>query len=833
MRLRLLGCLRAVCAIVTLLPPLAALAETVTLPNGYSLGPLAELRDEIAFPELSPEQKQTLASQARLIIEQLYVNRYYKEAYYGQSVAIGDQMANIEVNAAELPTEILEFEIADVWNSQRDGHLKFFFPKPYACYASMMPFSLVEVFAPDAEHAVVVKSLRSFAGSLEGVPRVGDELVSYAGMPVQQAIEEQIAMYGGANNSGGYAQALYTLTVRDHRFHRVPDEDSVTMTFQTPSGSQYTVNLPWTTERDDKCVAPPGGVSSSLRDASGLDPSVPDLSLRMDMQAEDSLNEYQLLCANLESTYGIEENPKGLVLNPTDVQGIAWARYENRFGTFGYLKLGTFMNSKSQADQAFKLIRDLLTVELRNTRGLILDLRGNPGGMITLADRLPELFAARDVPVQGARLINTDLNAFVLNNSPLGTGPNAQWSALINEVAGTDARYTRTATFTTKADANEVGQAYFGPVAVLTNALTFSAAEHFAALMQDERLGTIWGEDLKTGGSGANVMEHATFVRNVGDPFTELPAGQAMRVAWRQFLRTGRNAGMVLEDQAVTADRRVRLTLEEILTGTPIQLDRITADLAFLSNGGVPSAYFEFGRQTETSIDDMELNLTVEHTDEVQVRIGGALVSRMNVGAGPAKVVRIALPTAGVRIGDILNIELGGLKYGNQVWRLKKQLTVLGHMLDVPAGGLAFEFGTATTTDPFVVLDTEPPARSRQENGWRLRNGSLGIGDGIQYEPNVNSDLSLMLDLSDRTSATLEVTADVQIEMKYDYVDVYVTFGDENLLLKRWTGRLPTATYTYNLSAAAGDRNVGLHFLFYSDGYRTDRGVEITRLRLW
>lgn len=829
-----LGILLIICALVILCAPLPTRAEVVTLPNGYSLGPLSDLRGEIVFPELSADEKQLVASQARMLLEGLYVNRYHKEAVYGASVAIGDQAKIIEQNAPSMSTEALELALSRLWHSQRDGHLNFFFPKPYSCYASMLPFTLVEVFAPDAEHSVVVKSLRSFASSLADAPQIGDELVAYDGLPIEKAIEGQIATYGGSNSSGGYAQALYTLTVRDHRLHLVPEGDSVELTFKTPEGRLYTIDAPWTTQRDDWCVTPPNGYSMAegTTDPLALAESTDD-PLREDVLQGDAQSPYLLLCSDIESAYALEQNASGLALIPTSNRDISYALVENRYGVFGYLKLATFMSTGYQADAAFELIRNLLATELRDTRGLVIDLRGNPGGTIELAEKLPQLFASREVPVQGARLLNTELNDFILNNSFLGMGPSAQWSSVINEAAGTDARYTKTATFTAGSDANAAGQAYFAPVAVLTDALTYSAAEHFASIMQDEGIATIWGEDLKTGGGASNAMDQEMFVRYVGEPFVSLPAGHSMRVAWRQFIRTGRNEGMVLEDLAVTSDRRVRLTLDELLSGTPTQLNRITSDLAYLSARGVSSAYFGFPKQTESSIDAIGIDLTVTNTDDVQVWIDGRFASKVKVSAKQAKAVQIEIPSADVEVGDTLDIELRGIKYADQVWRLKKQLTVLGHMVTIPAQGLSFDFSQSTDLGPFTVTNIKPWINSTPENGWRLRDGTLGIGDGIQYKRNVKSDLAVMLDLSGRAFSGLEVTADVQTERKYDYVDLYVVTKDETIPLDRWTGLLPTTTYSYDLSFVAGEQNVGLHFLFYSDGYMTDRGVEISSLRLF
>ena len=94
---------------------------------------------------------------------------------------------------------------------------------------------------------------------------------------------------------------------------------------------------------------------------------------------------------------------------------------------------------------------------------------------------------------------------------------------------------------------NAVGQRYYGPVVLITNALSYSATEFFAAGFQDHDIGTILGTDESTGGGGANVVTYSDLLRNLNAaeraaeqmetplppwPFgKELPGGADVRVA--------------------------------------------------------------------------------------------------------------------------------------------------------------------------------------------------------------------------------------------------------------------------------------------------------------
>jgi C-terminal processing protease CtpA/Prc len=121
---------------------------------------------------------------------------------------------------------------------------------------------------------------------------------------------------------------------------------------------------------------------------------------------------------------------------------------------------------------------------------------------------------------------------------------------------------------TPSARANNVGRKYAGPVALVTDALAYSATDMFAAGFQDHELGPIIGVDDNSGAGGANVWSY-TLLQSLLGPHagaaTALPGGCDLRIAIRRTLRVGANRGMPLEDLGVVPDKRHYLTRRDVL----------------------------------------------------------------------------------------------------------------------------------------------------------------------------------------------------------------------------------------------------------------------------
>jgi hypothetical protein len=169
--------------------------------------------------------------------------------------------------------------------------------------------------------------------------------------------------------------------------------------------------------------------------------------------------------------------------------------------------------------------------------------------------------------------------------------------------------------------------------------------------MQDNALGTIWGEDLRTGGGGANVWTYSDFATqlppNNQGPFLPLPGQQDMRVAWRDAIRAGLHQGDVLEDYGVFADRSAPLRLDDVLAANAPQIDRIARDLAEQAPSYVGRVSFADGGKAALFVKtgaELDIPATVAGTTSVEYLSDGASLSEQPLDA----VGSVVLVPAGI-----------------------------------------------------------------------------------------------------------------------------------------------------------------------------------------
>jgi hypothetical protein len=203
--------------------------------------------------------------------------------------------------------------------------------------------------------------------------------------------------------------------------------------------------------------------------------------------------------------------------------------------------------------------------------GLIIDLRDNPGGKIAAAERLLQLLTPRR-PIEPERLyfINTPLTLQLCKLQAKGYDLSS-WVPSITRAMETGATFSASFPICSDTDyCNDLAQVYHGPVVVVTNALTYSAAEFFAAGFQDHQIGPIIGVDEATGAAGAHVKDYealSKFFANAPHPPLEkaLPNEAGLMIALRRSARVGLHAGAEVEDFGIAPDLLYRMTRSDLL----------------------------------------------------------------------------------------------------------------------------------------------------------------------------------------------------------------------------------------------------------------------------
>ena len=164
---------------------------------------------------------------------------------------------------------------------------------------------------------------------------------------------------------------------------------------------------------------------------------------------------------------------------------------------------------------------------------LIVDIRGNPGGHIPAAETTLQLLSAGDLVPTSFSLATTPLALELCRANPGFEG----WVESIQAAVETGETYSQAFPLSDPAEIAGELPRYAGPKVLITDALCYSAADLFAAGLQDNGLGPILGTADLTGAGGANVWTHELLRMWLPDALGELPAGAGFRVALRRATR--------------------------------------------------------------------------------------------------------------------------------------------------------------------------------------------------------------------------------------------------------------------------------------------------------
>lgn len=565
------------------------------------------LRDELpADAGLTVADKRTLVDQAKVLIEQIYSHLHLKTALYGidpvQRLTL--LQYRLEDPQDDIVTKELEFhrELISIFHSMHDLHTNYVLPIPYRRMTAVLPFLVEEFFDGDEQpHYIVTKMIAGFEHE-NFTP--GVEILIWNGLPIQEAIRRNGENESGSNAAARFAVGLRSLTIRPLSTSLPPEEVHILVHYRSSDGKEHTMEFEWLTLRAGGISTADMGLSidnsRAINDITALkdtDDLYQESMMGYHLQAEQiNLCRAQLYAAgdnNNSADEGEPEDTSDISTSANDIPGqpklsdalesklprvIRAATLNTPSGDFAYLRLFSFMVNDHQSFLA-EVIRLLQQLP---QNGLVLDLRGNPGGLITAAETLLQLFTPHSIEPEKAQFKSGPLlRELCRRNAPSPMIPMINlepWVDSLSRAHASGALYSTGHTITTTHDANAIGQIYTAPVVLITDAYCYSAADMFAAGFQDHNIGQILGASNNTGAGGANVWQHVLLrvladvpgadesglLKNV---FRELPRFSDFRVSSRRMLRVGDEAGMPLEDFGVEPDRRHYMTRNDILNG--------------------------------------------------------------------------------------------------------------------------------------------------------------------------------------------------------------------------------------------------------------------------
>jgi C-terminal processing protease CtpA/Prc len=504
---------------------------------------------------LREEDRTALVDQALLLIDRLYVHLMHKRAMYAidprQRLRLLRFRATRNMSDAQFHAELLQ-----IFVELRDLHTNYILPRPYRGPVAFLGVLLEQYFEEDGPHWMVSKVYDQITGVTD--LRCGDEVVYWNNMPIALAVARNGNREAGSNPAARTARGLERMTLRKLALSPVPDEDWVDLVHRVDGGLRRT-QLRWRVLPQEELLAQAPGIDTADDAPLGEDfESVPlAQSLAVDIRTEAVRQVKRQLFA--PSSQEGEEAATGEIptTRPDELRA---RRVPTPDGEYGHLRIYSFYMKDGQVRAFIDEVRRL--VGLLPSNGLIIDVRGNGGGYIGAAESLLQFFTSRWIRPEPMQLINSDGTLALCQN----IGELGPWAESISDSVENAAQYSNGITLWSEKAVNTIGRIYGGPVVLITDALSYSATDMFAAGFQDHRIGWVLGTDDSTGAGGANVWTHSSLMKAwPGGPFADLPGNAEFRVALRRSLRVGKLAGQPLEDFGVRPDERHHLSRRDLL----------------------------------------------------------------------------------------------------------------------------------------------------------------------------------------------------------------------------------------------------------------------------
>jgi C-terminal processing protease CtpA/Prc len=523
----------------------------------------------LSHSSLSRAERLRLIDGLELVLEGVYTHLPLKRARYGFDPIQRLRILRTQVDL--LDSDAFHVELADIVTRLRDAHTRYAGPSTLANKVAVLPF-MVEMIGSTATPTYVVTKV---AQGLDPAFRPGVVLEYWNGVPIDRAVQRHSDREVGGRPDSQRAWATQSLTFRSLRYGPPPDEHWVIVGYRSttatgaPTGSMKEVKVPWQViDPTDVSGQPPSGgptgrASKALRRTRAVDPAAAAVRrAKMLLFAPGALTGEQAAPPQEELTGAAK--PLAADIVPTTLTDTMKAMsIAAPGGPFAYLRIYGFDVLPNP------FIAELVRlIPLLPDRGLIIDIRGNPGGYIWAAELALQLFTPR--PIQPTRF-SVLATAFTREMAELPSLADelAPWKASLTAAVRNAEQYAQPIPITNTADCNAIGQMYGGPVVLVADSTTYSSGDLFSAGFVDNGLGPFICVGEATGAGGANVWDYSDLKPELAGSSIELPAlpdGIGLSFSFRRATRSGPNEGVPIEDIGV-AGTPYAMTRDDLLAG--------------------------------------------------------------------------------------------------------------------------------------------------------------------------------------------------------------------------------------------------------------------------
>ncbi|PTQ79644.1 peptidase S41-like protein [Nitrosospira multiformis] len=512
-----------------------------------------------------------------------------------------------------------EFHLAltSIISGLRDAHTRYSGPAAKQGAVAALPF-LVEQYGPYDAPTFVVSKVSAPELIKDARFKSGVILESWNSIPFARAVDLHADRETGGRPDARRARALESLTFRALECGPPPDEMAVDIAYRAPPrGTLRETRIPWRVVQPERAQInhQPGSRASRYIAA---DPAAE--AVRRTKKLMFSGNVWE---ADRSGT-AIAHDEKRVKWIRTRFQDALAARIvkNSSSGDLGYLRIWSF---DVEDDDAF-IAEVMRLLDILPDNGLILDLRGNPGGLIWAAERLLQLFTPNTIKPARFSLLASPMTR-AMASSPFNRMEFEAWLPSLEAAIATGEPYSQPLPLTDPAWCNDIGQKYGGPVVCVVDPNTYSAGDLFAAGFVDNEIGPVVCVGEATGAGGANVWTHFDLreaLRGTSFELSVLPPDVGYTLAIRRALRCGAADGLPIEDLGVPGIA-YEMTLDDLLQENR---DLIAFCAGLLS--GIPRTVMK------VQIDERTVSITTRGLDELETYMNGRpfeAVRRISDGA--------------------------------------------------------------------------------------------------------------------------------------------------------------------------------------------------------
>jgi len=541
---------------------LALAQRGITLADTALVGPF------LSPGALGKAERRRLIDGIERVLEGVYTHLPLKRARYGFDPV--QRLRILRSQIEELSDDAFHIELADVITRLRDAHTLYTGPASLESKVAALPFLVEMIGSVSAPTYVVTKA----GHGLDTAFTPGVVLEYWNGVPIDRAVLRHADEEFGGRPDSQRAWSVQSLTLRSLQYGPPPDEHWVIVGYRTEGGQSKEIKLPWQivdpSEIDPLLSGGPTGTrAKALRRTRAVHPAAEAIRrAKMLLFAPHALTGKRAPAPKPMPAVrrtGSRRTLKADVINTKLTKTLKAMSIDAPGGPFGYLRIFGFDEEPGPfIDELIRLI------PLLPDRGLIIDIRGNPGGYIWAAELALQLFTPNRIEPTRFSALATPFMRQIASIGDVAEDL-APWKRSLEAAVRNGELYAQTIPISDPEACNALGQMYGGPVVLVADSTTYSSGDLFSAGFVDNRMGPFICVGSATGAGGANVWSYGELKKALaGSPaaLPPLPEGIDLSFAFRRATRARANEGLPIEDVGISGTS-YEMTRNDLLNGNP------------------------------------------------------------------------------------------------------------------------------------------------------------------------------------------------------------------------------------------------------------------------